>query len=93
MKKKKRKIPRQAQIPANWPNAQKSMTTQSTLVDSTLQINLFTQNKANLLKAKMNENLLTTKDYENTRLAGAGKTNPIKANFYISIIAFITPSL
>jgi len=39
------------------------------------------QNKPNLLNALMNVASFYTKDYENVRLADAGKTNPIQTQF------------
>jgi len=40
------------------------------------------QNKANLKRARMNENLFTAKDYENEpRLRAPGKQTQFKANF------------
>ncbi len=62
-----------------------------TLVEKSLQINLFMQNKPNFRKSQMNVNKVLTKDYENETLSERGKnkaktnpirtqTNPIKAN-------------
>ena len=42
---------------------------------------LFMQNKPNLLAPQMNVSPFTTKDYENERLADAGKTNPIQSQY------------
>ncbi len=55
-----------------------------TLVEESLQINLFMQNKAKFRKSQMNVNKVLTKDYEQQTLGERGKnkanSNPIKAN-------------
>ena len=68
--------PRRGQIPASRPNAPKSLTTRSTLVDSALQINLFMQNKANFRKAKMSITLATKKPSENNQLFRCRQNKP-----------------
>jgi hypothetical protein len=40
------------------------------------KINLFMQNKPNLLKSQMNANKVLTRNYENVHLADTPKTNP-----------------
>ena len=56
----------------------------STDIESSLQIRLFMQNKANFRKSQMNVNNVLTMDYENKTLSGRGKnkanSKPIKAN-------------
>ncbi len=52
----------------------------STSVESSLQIRLFMQNKANFRKSQMNVNKVLTEDYEEKTLGQRGKTKPIKAN-------------
>ena len=52
----------------------------STGIESSLQIRLFMQNKANFRKSQMNVNKVLTKDYEKRTLGQRGKTKPIKAN-------------
>ena len=57
----------------------------STTVESSLQINLFMQNKPNFRKSQMNVSFFYTKDYENISdwTLGESKPNskPIKPNF------------
>ncbi len=52
----------------------------STVIESSLQINLFMQNKANFRKVKLNVNSVLTRDYERLDTWWSGKTKPIKAN-------------
>jgi len=56
----------------------------STLVENSLQINLFMQNKPNFRKAKMNVNIYHTKIYQNEtafrRVKNKPNSNPIKPN-------------
>ncbi len=52
----------------------------STDIESSLQIRLFMQNKANFRKVKLNVNKVLTKDYKERTLGQRGKTKPIKAN-------------
>ena len=52
----------------------------STAIESSLQINLFMQNKANFRKVKLNVNKVLTKDYVQMDTWTIGKTKPIKAN-------------
>ncbi len=52
----------------------------STYIESSLQINLFMQNKANFRKVKLNVTKVITMDYEKKTLGQRGKTKPIKAN-------------
>jgi hypothetical protein len=57
----------------------------STLVEDSLQIDLFMQNKPNFRKAKMNINTYYTKAYNNKtafrRVKNKPNSNPIKPNF------------
>jgi len=53
----------------------------STSVESSLQIKLFMQNKANFPKSQMNVNNVSTRDYEKRTLGGVGKTNPIQTQY------------
>jgi hypothetical protein len=53
----------------------------STDIESSLQINLFMQNKPNFRKSQVNVNKLLTRDYENWTLGGVGKTNPIQTQY------------
>ncbi len=57
----------------------------STIVESSLQIDLFMQNKPNFRKSQMNVNTDNTRDYENKSNWTLGQnkpnSNPIKANF------------
>ena len=49
----------------------------STLVENSLQIDPFMQNKPNLRKAKINASAYVTKDYEMKSLSDSKKTKPI----------------
>jgi len=48
----------------------------STTIESSLQIRLFMQNKANFPKSQMNVTKALTKDYANKTLGGRGKNKP-----------------
>ncbi len=48
----------------------------STIVESSLQINLFMQNKANFRKSQMNVNKVLTRDYVKRTLGESGKNEP-----------------
>ncbi len=50
-----------------------------TLVEKSLQIRLFMQNKANFRKVKLNVNKVLTKDYDKKTLGERGKTKPIQS--------------
>jgi len=56
----------------------------STIVENSLQINLFLQNKANFKNSQMFVSLANTRDYQNFRPSGRDKnkanSKPIKAN-------------
>jgi hypothetical protein len=69
----------------------------STLVEDSLQINLFMQNEPKFRKSQMNVNKVLTKDYENKTLGERGKkqtqTNPNKAKFKkakMNVTSYIT---
>ncbi len=51
----------------------------STSVESSLQIRLFMQNKANFRKVKLNVNSVLTRDYERFDTWWSGKTKPIQS--------------
>ncbi len=51
----------------------------STTIESSLQINLFMQNKANFQKVKLNVNKVITKDYDQMDTWSIRKTKPIQS--------------
>jgi len=51
----------------------------STTIESSLQIKLFMQNKANFRKSQMNVNKVLTKNYEILDTWWSGKTKPIQS--------------
>ncbi len=52
----------------------------STTIESSLQINLFMQNKANFRKVKLDVSPVNTKDYDQMNTWSIRKTKPIKPN-------------
>ncbi len=53
----------------------------STDIESSLQIRLFMQNKANFRKVKLNVNKVLTRDYDKKDTWWSGKTKPIQSQF------------
>ncbi len=53
----------------------------STTIESSLQINLFMQNKANFQKVKLNVNKVLTKDYDQMDTWSIRKTKPIQTQY------------